>query len=76
MAAPGEEVEDLRRAVAAGAECLVLGLMLAPWPTGLTCEVDAEGRIAGLDGPQAPHHWVGDRLPTATMAQAKARLVR
>jgi hypothetical protein len=73
LASPGTAAESLAKAVQAGAQCLVLGVMLEEWPHGITCSVDADGHITGLDGPDAPA-WTGRRLPAATLAQTLAAL--
>ncbi|MCG5218143.1 hypothetical protein [Streptosporangium sp. KLBMP 9127] len=69
----GDEAETLDRGIRAGAESLVLGVMLERWPYGITCAVDADGRISHLSGRHAPP-WVGHGLPAVTLPQALAAL--
>lgn len=73
MAAPGEAAEALDRAITAGAESLVLGVMVDRWPYGITCAVDTDGTITHLEGKDAPP-WVGHRIPTLTLNQAMSTL--
>ncbi|MEU7002705.1 hypothetical protein [Nonomuraea sp. NPDC046570] len=73
MTLPGDEAETLDHAIRAGAESLVLGVMLERWPYGITCAVDTDGCISHLSGRDAPP-WVGHKLPAVTMPQAVAAL--
>jgi hypothetical protein len=69
MTSPGTTADTLRSAIEAGAEYLVLGVVLEQWPSGITCTVDAEGIVTSLSGQDAPA-WLNHRLPTLTLDQA------
>jgi hypothetical protein len=74
MASPGSGAEELQRALYAGAESLILGVVLDGWPYGITCSIDSDGRITGLSG-EHPPPWVGHQLPTLTLAEAEVILL-
>ena len=54
------------RASVAGAEDLILGVLLDDWPYGITCTVDETGLITDLAGRSAPA-WAGAGYRSVTL---------
>jgi hypothetical protein len=71
----GAAGERLHHIVDGGAEDLILGAFLDPWPYGITCEIDESGLIISLEGQAAPQ-WAGRRLVCCDEAEAARSLVK
>ncbi|WP_157545902.1 hypothetical protein [Microtetraspora fusca] len=73
VASVGAARERLHRIVEGGMEDLILGVFLDPWPSGVTCTIDQNGRLTQLEGSSAPP-WVGRRLALCDKDEAVRRL--
>ncbi|WP_433214861.1 hypothetical protein [Microtetraspora malaysiensis] len=73
VASVGAARERLHRIVEGGMEDLILGVFLDPWPSGVTCTIDQNGRLTQLEGRSAPP-WGGHRLALCDKDDAVRRL--
>ncbi|WP_285710190.1 hypothetical protein [Microtetraspora sp. NBRC 16547] len=74
VASVGAARERLHRIIEGGMEDLILGMFLDPWPSGVTCTIDQNGRLTQVEGRSAPP-WVGRRLALCDKDEALRRLV-